>query len=125
MREVDYYLALPWTVRVEHRTDDGEYLALFVDELEGFVVTGRTPEEVNEGYWDGLEFFLQSFLDDGNEIPLPEGVACQPVIVEEVVWAPSVPKRRTASGGSCVPSSRKQSHTRTGSTQEQEKLAMV
>lgn len=65
------YLRLPWTiVRTEH-DDDGEYAALEVLELPGFVAAGRTDEELEAAFWDALRSHLSSYLDEGRTPPMP------------------------------------------------------
>ena len=68
------FMVLPWTIEVEQRHDDGDYFAAHITELEGFVATGRTDEELDRDLWEGLEDFLRTHLENGDEIPLPEGV---------------------------------------------------
>lgn len=72
MSDLELYLSLPWTIRRSVRNDDGRYFVLTVDELEGFVVTGRTYDELNENFWPALSAFIQSYLEDGEEPPMPE-----------------------------------------------------
>ena len=71
---IECYMALPWTIEVERRNDDGEYFAAYITELEGFVATGRTAEELDEDLWTGLADFLRSFVEHGEDIPVPRGV---------------------------------------------------
>lgn len=66
-----YYVALPWTVRRAECDDDGDYIALTIDELPGFVAAGRTSEEAEAAFWDALRAFLASYLDAGEQPPLP------------------------------------------------------
>lgn len=68
------YLRLPWTVERSDHDDDGEYIALHIHELPGFVVAGRTPDEVDALFWDALSAFLASYLEDGEEPPVPESM---------------------------------------------------
>lgn len=66
------YLRMPWTViRSEHH-DDGAYIALHIKELPGFVVAARSEAELERLFWDGLEAFISSYLEDGEAPPLPE-----------------------------------------------------
>ncbi|HET7461861.1 MAG TPA: hypothetical protein VFJ82_11465 [Longimicrobium sp.] len=66
------YLRLPWTVVRSDHDDDGEYIALHVAELPGFVVAARTADEVEVLFWDALGAFLSSYLESGEEPPVPE-----------------------------------------------------
>lgn len=67
-----YYLSLPWTVeRTDEHDSEGAYPVLAVAELPGFLVAARTEDELDEMFWPALEAFLQSYLQDGVEPPLP------------------------------------------------------
>ena len=66
-----HYISLPWTVRRAEHDDDGRYIALTVDELPGFVAAGRTEEEAEAAFWDAFPAFLRSYLDAGEQPPLP------------------------------------------------------
>jgi predicted RNase H-like HicB family nuclease len=66
------YVELPWTVRRTEYDDDGRYVALTVDELPGLVGAGRTNDEAEAAFRDALEAFLRSYLDAGEEPPLPD-----------------------------------------------------
>lgn len=65
------YLRMPWTVQRTNHSDDGEYIALHVLEFPGFVVAGRTDEEVENAFWEAFPLFLTSFIESGEEIPSP------------------------------------------------------
>ena len=66
------YLRLPWTiVRSEHQ-DDGEYIALHVRELPGFVVAAASEDELELMFWPALAAFISSYLEDGEAPPIPE-----------------------------------------------------
>ncbi|MBI4544166.1 MAG: type II toxin-antitoxin system HicB family antitoxin [Gemmatimonadetes bacterium] len=84
MNDVRRYLSLPWTIERSERTDDGHYFVLTVAELPGFVVAGRSEEEVEQEFWPALESFIESYLEDGQEPPLParvRGVVRRPAVV--------------------------------------------
>ena len=67
------YLALPWTIEREDAHDDGDYVVLSVRELPGFTVAGRDASEAERRFWPALRQFLQSYIDDGEQPPLPPG----------------------------------------------------
>lgn len=73
MSEIDLYLRLPWTIRRTERDDDGHYLVLTIDELDGFLVAARTEQELEQEFWPALEEHLASYLDEGERPPLPPG----------------------------------------------------
>ena len=70
MMELRYYLALPWSIRRSERNDDGNYTVLTVKELPGFVVAG-TIDEVEAEFWPAMEEFLRSYVEAGEEPPVP------------------------------------------------------
>ena len=79
------YIALPWTVRRSEHDDDGHYIALTVDELPGLVAAGRSEEEAEVAFWDALSAFLRSYLEAGEQPPLPSrpaAYAAQPEMLE-------------------------------------------
>lgn len=67
MRDVQTYLAVPWTIHRAEYDDDGPYTALTIEELPGFVVAGRSNEELEKEFWLALEGFLRSYLQHGEE----------------------------------------------------------
>lgn len=73
MRDLEFYLAQPWGVRVftEDYPDGVREWVLEIDELPGFALAGDSQAELFLKYRPSLEFFLQSYLDDGEEPPLP------------------------------------------------------
>jgi len=72
------YLRMPWTINRSVHHDDGDYIALHVEELPGFVVAGRTDDEVEHLFWDALPAFLQSYLAEGEQPPLPNALLANP-----------------------------------------------
>jgi predicted RNase H-like HicB family nuclease len=76
MRDLAYYRSLPWTVRVEEEGEDGEReWVLQVEELPGLAIVGDSQSEVMLKYPAALELFLESYLRDGEEPPLPRASA--------------------------------------------------
>ncbi len=74
MRDIRYYLSLPWHIQRTEHDDDGNYVALTIEELPGFVVASESIPELEAMFWPALEAFLQTYLDDGTEPPLPARV---------------------------------------------------
>lgn len=70
MKEVDYYLRAPWSINA---STEGEYKVLRIAELPGFVVAAKTADELDEDFWPALQTFLESYVEDGEVPPLPEG----------------------------------------------------
>ncbi len=71
MRDIRYYLTLPWHIQRTEHDDDGEYVALTIKELPGFVVASASIPELEAMFWPALEGFVQTYLDEGTEPPLP------------------------------------------------------
>lgn len=71
---VEDYMALPWSVRTERRTDDGVYYVATVDELPGFSVLRDTVEELARELPVGLRCHLEGYLSQGEEPPAPAGL---------------------------------------------------
>jgi hypothetical protein len=63
-------LRAPWTV-TSAPAEDGASTVLRIGELPAFVVVGGDPEEVVREFWLALESLLESYIDAGEEPPLP------------------------------------------------------
>jgi hypothetical protein len=74
MKDIRYYLSLPWHVQRTAHSDDGEYTSLTIEELPDFVVAARTDKELEEMFWLALEAFLLTYLQDNEEPPIPPRV---------------------------------------------------
>lgn len=68
---LDDLLALPWTIRVTRRTDDGVYWAAEVEELPGLVAAGDTWAELEAALRDALESYISAALEAGEPIAAP------------------------------------------------------
>lgn len=103
MRELRWYMSLPWTIHSEIRKDKGTYYVIRVDELPGLLVTGRNDREVEQNFWEALESHLLSYLKQNEEPPIPE------IIKDRLEVEPSPSVQRTGqpsgvgSGGNFVP----------------------
>lgn len=73
MRKLQDYMELPWSIEIETREDDGTYYVARVQELPGLVATGETDEELDAALWEALADHVRSYMEDGEEPPLPEG----------------------------------------------------
>jgi predicted RNase H-like HicB family nuclease len=71
-------LRMPWTVRRSVHDDDGEYVALHIDELPGFVVASADENELEQLFWEALPAFLESYLEEGETPPLPNALLSAP-----------------------------------------------
>lgn len=72
------YLRMPWTVSRSVHDDDGQYVALHIDELPGFVVAARDEDELERLFWQALPPFLESYLSEGETPPLPNALLSAP-----------------------------------------------
>ena len=79
-------LRLPWTVRVE-RSDEGYFVARCA-ELPGSIATG-SKDEIEGEFWESMRATLGTLLDDGDRIPLPNGVKILPWEVSFPRWEPT------------------------------------
>lgn len=68
---LDDLLRARWSIRIETRNDDGFYFVATVDELPGLVATGATSQELGQSLREALESHLRSFIDAGEEPPMP------------------------------------------------------
>lgn len=101
MRTLEQYLAMPWHIRRVEHDDDGHYASLEIDELPGFVVAARTDDELDREFWPALESFLRSYLDDGEEPPVPALVRAWDLAAKSA--PPPVLPGRMAAPGSAEP----------------------
>ena len=71
MRDLEFFLSLPWTIKREEHDDDGRYIALTIEELPGFVLASESEEELEAMFWPALRAFLQSYIQHGEQPPVP------------------------------------------------------
>lgn len=71
---LESYLRLPWTLLPGRREAEG-YYTLRVAELPSVLGVGETESELQASFWEAMRSVLTSYLLDGEEIPLPSGVA--------------------------------------------------
>jgi hypothetical protein len=74
MKDLRYYLSLPWSIQRTELHDDGDYVTLRIGELPGFMIASANEQELNAIFWIELEAFLRTFLDSGEEPPVPDRV---------------------------------------------------
>lgn len=70
---LETYLALPWTLRVRRRSDEGEYYVAEVEELPGLVATAETWEALAAAIDDALRSHISALLEAGIQVPHPAG----------------------------------------------------
>ena len=71
VKNLDYYLALPWQFEFTQHSD-GRYSARVVG-LSGYS-GGDTLEEASKEIKSALEFYIESCLEDGMPIPEPQDI---------------------------------------------------
>lgn len=74
MKDLNYYLQLPWSFRFEWDPKDQIYVAS-VAELKGCMSHGKTIDEAAENIKEALELYLETALEsliEINEPPKPE-----------------------------------------------------
>lgn len=73
-KDVAYYRRLPYTRRVELRTDnpEGPYYLAYLQEMPGLRIDGSTPEEALLKLDQTFDDWIESMLELGDEIPEPE-----------------------------------------------------
>jgi RNA polymerase sigma-B factor len=80
--DVEYYLALPYTVAVQSETVQSEgkepRWSATVDELPGCASQGRTPDEAVERLRGAMESWISAALAQRREIPLPGDRSAKP-----------------------------------------------
>lgn len=74
MKNVEYYMNLPYNYIVQPITDEsGSYFYTRVLELDGCQSTGETFEEAYENLREAMEGWIETKLEGGFEVPLPVG----------------------------------------------------
>lgn len=74
MKNVEYYMNLPYNYIVQPITDEsGFYFYARVLELDGCQSTGETFEEAYENLKEAMEGWIETKLEGGFEVPLPVG----------------------------------------------------
>lgn len=74
MKNVEYYMNLPYNYIVQPITDESEsYFYARVLELDGCQSTGETFEEAYENLREAMEGWIETKLEGGFEVPLPVG----------------------------------------------------
>jgi predicted RNase H-like HicB family nuclease len=71
IRTVDEYLSLPYTI--ELTPDDGSFFVK-IKELDGCMTVGETKAEALTMIDDAMREWLHAAMEEGIDIPLPEGM---------------------------------------------------
>ncbi|OGI03023.1 MAG: hypothetical protein A2Y25_03780 [Candidatus Melainabacteria bacterium GWF2_37_15] len=69
-KDLDYYLKLPWSYRIEWSDIDNCFLGS-IEELEENMTCGETPEEVLANLKDALKSYILTSLKSGLDINEP------------------------------------------------------
>ena len=71
MKDIKYYMRLPYTRIVQERNDDtGHYFYGKILELDGCQSTGETIEELYENLMEAMEGYIELKLE--RKLPIPE-----------------------------------------------------
>lgn len=68
------YVNLPWTWQFEEDPEEPGTIVATIAELEDFMYAGDSIEECYREGRISLKLILESYLEDGEAIPLPPGV---------------------------------------------------
>ncbi len=71
--EIKDYMKLPYTRLVQEMNDEsGHYFYGKILELDGCQSTGDTPEELHRSLNEAMEGHLETMMENGLSIPIPE-----------------------------------------------------
>lgn len=74
MRDVKYYMNLSYNYIIQEMNDEsGKYFYAKVLELDGCQSTGKTFQEAYNNLREAMEFWIETKLEGGFDIPLPVG----------------------------------------------------
>jgi antitoxin HicB len=69
IKDIDYYLSLPYTLELQNSGEEGWYVS--VRELDGCTSSGDTGAEALENIRESMYLWLKVALEDGLPIPEP------------------------------------------------------
>jgi antitoxin HicB len=70
-KQLAYYMSLPYTIMIKHRSEQGGYYAAGFVELPDLTMTGNTPEEAVKELLSEKPEWFETCLKLGIDIPLP------------------------------------------------------
>lgn len=71
VKDLEYFLALPWSYTLETWTDSGGYYVFRVNDLPNVVANGKTVAEAFENVRQAMTLYFQTCLDEGRAISEP------------------------------------------------------
>src|SRR3990172_8222312 len=86
MKDVRYYMGLPYTV-ILRRDEENDYVAR-IDELPGCVAHGKDQQEALQGLGEGKEAWIIDCIERGDSVPEPAAEETMP----SGKWVQRVPK---------------------------------
>jgi antitoxin HicB len=86
MKDLKYYLELPYTI-VVRRDEDGDFVAR-VDELPGCAAHGKSPEEALANLEEAKQLWISESLEAGQNVPEPAAEEALP----SGKWVQRVPR---------------------------------
>lgn len=73
LKDLSYYLSLPWTYTIEQACEKGEYYYIIrVNELPGACTDAPTIPEAMELIKEVMLTFFEFYVEDGEPIPTPQ-----------------------------------------------------
>lgn len=87
MKNLQYYLELPYTVMMR-RDEDGDYVAR-IDELPGCAAHGESPEQAFEALEEAKHLWITDCLESGDPVPEP---STEEETLPSGKWVQRVPK---------------------------------
>ena len=69
-KELDYYMSLSYPIQLVYDLEEGDWEAQILD-LPGCMSDGKDPNEAVENVRDAQLGWIDSCLEDGDEVPLP------------------------------------------------------
>jgi predicted HicB family RNase H-like nuclease len=70
-KQLAYYMSLPYTMMIKHRSEQGGYYVAGYVELPDLTMTGNTPEEAVKALLMEKPEWFETCLKMGIDIPLP------------------------------------------------------
>ena len=71
MKQIDYYMNLPYRMEIVPNTEEGGFMAMFPD-LPGCITVGDTIEEIVQNIIDAKRAWIEAALEEKRSIPEPK-----------------------------------------------------
>ena len=80
VRDVDYYMNLSYPIQLVYDGEEGDWVARMPD-LPGCVSDGADPNEAVLNVADAQRLWIETCIEDGQEVPLPTNTGIAGVMV--------------------------------------------